>query len=65
MYVWRVWVHNNLTEQDEYIYALGNTNEEATHKLCGAGLFGAKGLYTWKGTGPVYENNDRVKWEAK
>lgn len=39
------------------VWATGT--DEATHKVVGA-IGGYRGEYEWRGTGPVYRNNERV-----
>lgn len=61
-YKWSVGLRHKATRERLNVTVWAAKNEGATHKLCGV-LIGPECDYEWTGTGPVYENNQRVKRE--
>ena len=59
-YKWSVGLRHKTTGTRLDVHVWAPTNDEATHKLCGV-LIGPECAYEWTGTGPIYENNQRVE----
>lgn len=58
-YQYRVCAKRKATGDVINLYVWAENTDAATHKLCGV-LFGHLCEYEWRGTGPVYENNEIV-----
>lgn len=63
-YKWSVGLRHKATREKLNVTVWASKNEDATHKLCGV-LIGPECEYEWTGTGPVYENNQRVERGAQ
>lgn len=62
-YKWSVGLRHKATREKLNVTVWAPKNEDATHKLCGI-LIGPECEYEWTGTGPIYENNQRVEREV-
>ena len=57
--LWRVSMKHKETGEKVDLMVWAETNEAATHKIVNA-IGGYKGEYSWRGTSPIYKNNELV-----